>query len=1561
METSAIALSVCELNDRIMRLNPLALELSSAPYPGLRPFSSSEADVFFGREHQTDQLLERLAQHRFLAVLGPSGCGKSSLVEAGMRPALASGFMVGAGSHWRVAYLRPGKQPLRNLAEALMQVGVMHHGRDDHDAARSKVETTLRRGPLGLVELACDSKLEPDENLLLLVDQFEELFRFAATDATEETSVAQRQHEAAAFVSLLLASAAAAHERIYVTITMRSDYLGQCAMFRGLPEAINDGLYLTPRLTRDECASCITSPARVFGGDVEPLLVNRLLNDFGPDPDQLPLLQHALLRMWNCHDQAESESGKIVLTLLDYERIGGLAAALSQHADAILSKLSAEDQRLAELIFRRLTDLQSGRRDQRAPATVAQIARFAGTNVDAVIRVADAFRCHGCCFLTPRDDVVLGPDSVIDVGHESILRQWDTAARWIKEEEEVFTLYRRLQQAAQDWDSEQGALWRGPGLERAVEWRTKIEAIPGWPMRYAGASQLEAVLRFLRESERAQGAERKRQSGVRLRRILAYTVTSAALLLVHLMVLHRYLYVWERVAFHASVQAIQGVPKGTLELTPEQVRARTMSYRVVTAGRLGAVKRMYAVNGRGSGTNDPSAGEFAERAPTYHGPAEARGLKASLWVYSYDADGELQSELEYTRNRQLVHGKIYVRRETNGSKDRIAYFIGPDGTPTIVRGVSEDSAYYWAERYTTDGRTQTTQYLGEVGQRVPGNDRAWATKGEYDERGRLLALISLDSRGNKMRDSYGNAVMRTKYDSKGDAIEDAAYDENDKPTLVDDGWSTRRVVYDSNHNVTEESYYDVHGAPTMAKGGWHRRKFVRDEHGRDIEAHHFDVSGRPSADSEGCHRYAHEFDELDRLRRRTCQAADGSKRKHRGGSATELFRYDRDGRYEEISYLDVFDRPVHAEVGYAAVHMSYDENGRGTRIRYWGPDGRMASNKQGYAEERTSYVKNRERTSYFDADGRPVVIAGGYAILEQERDIFGNVIQRSYLDASGHPVRSSRGYTALRSTFDAQGRQVETSYRGETGEVVLGKDGYAGWRTEFDELGRSIETHYLGLSGEPIATIEQGIAGWTTGYDAWDNEISRRYFDVSGNITLTFQGEAGWNATFDALGNELEREYVDKAGHPTLHAWDQDKRFAGGGYAVLAQRFDQRGRLVESSYLGTNRQPILNPERWSRVVHTLSDDGHQLRSAYFDANGPTRTLAGFAVVARDFADRVVDIHYLDVDHQTLIASSAGYARVVKTLDARGQWIEQATFGAQGERVAGGDGAHRNVAVRNTRDEIIRVEDFGTDAEPNLLRVTEYDYDSWGNPAEERHLDARRAPVASKDQPCAVLRWTHSARQELLRQECRDGQRLLFAGLEQGAAAIVYGYDRRGGMTTQQYNDSSDEPFATEYGYAAIRYQCDSLGRQIEATYHDANGARVDTDLGFARTTYSYDPQGNLAVQSFFDANDAPVRPVSKIVSTFDSARLKQRERFYGPSDKPARLAGDGQHETVYKHDEFGKLIELSYRDKWGQPTRGYAGQLHDEQWRLCGRWKVRYEQGGNLRKTGECEWSLDPT
>ena len=473
----------------------------SNPFPGLRPFEKEESDLFFGRETQTDELLRRLRRSRFLAVVGTSGSGKSSLVRAGLLPALHGGFMVQAGSHWRVAIMRPGADPMGSLACELDRPEVLGREADDPEFSCAMMEATLRRGSLGLCDAYRLAWLPSRDNLLVVVDQFEELFRFKQGASLKNRLV---EEDAAAFVKLLLDASLQRKLPIYILLTMRSDYLGDCAQFRGLPEAINDGQYLIPRLTREQLRSAIEQPITITLGKREMItsrLTNRLLNEMGDTPDRLPILQHAMMRTWQHWDERGVSNSSIDIE--DYEAIGGMGKALSRHADHIYKSLPTDRVRkVAERLFRCITEKDANGRGIRRPITFGQICQAIDATEAEVQQTIDAFRGAGKSFLMPPPPEELTPATIIDISHESFMRVWRRLKGWLLQEAASAQIYVRLADTALLEAAGKAELYRGRDLDSALEWQKANKPKTAWAQRYE--PHFETAMKFLERSKAAR-------------------------------------------------------------------------------------------------------------------------------------------------------------------------------------------------------------------------------------------------------------------------------------------------------------------------------------------------------------------------------------------------------------------------------------------------------------------------------------------------------------------------------------------------------------------------------------------------------------------------------------------------------------------------------------------------------------------------------------------------------------------------------------------------------------------------------------------------------------------------------------------------------------------------------------------------------------------------------------------------------------------------------------------------------------------------------------------------
>lgn len=480
------------------------------PFPGLRSFSTEEDHLFFGREVQIKESVDRLANKRFLAVIGSSGSGKSSLVRAGIIPALSKQKHHSISGGWNVLIFRPGENALARLTNTLIDTFKLAPAGQNFDAKFNQISTSLQQNPKALVDLL--SKSGKGNNTLIVIDQFEEIFRFK-----QETYVSEELYaETNTFVNLFLEAISQKEVPIFVTLTMRADFLSDCAEFVGLTEALNEGHYLVPRMTLEERKTAIISPVALCGGMISDRLVDRLVEDTGNDPDQLPILQHALMRTWDFWQSSRLDDQPIDIP--HYEAIGTMKEALSRHAEEVYNELPDTHSRLiTEKLFKLLTNLGEDSRGTRRPTSLAEICKITDSKEEQVVNVIESFRQPERSFLMPPITTDLLPETMIDISHESLMRVWIRLRSWVEEETKSAELYLRLSKSAELYQDGRAGLLVNPELQLAMKWKTDTKPNSTWANRYDPA--FERSILFLEQSNKEYNLEIARRESLQKREL----------------------------------------------------------------------------------------------------------------------------------------------------------------------------------------------------------------------------------------------------------------------------------------------------------------------------------------------------------------------------------------------------------------------------------------------------------------------------------------------------------------------------------------------------------------------------------------------------------------------------------------------------------------------------------------------------------------------------------------------------------------------------------------------------------------------------------------------------------------------------------------------------------------------------------------------------------------------------------------------------------------------------------------------------------------------------------
>lgn len=438
---------------------------SRNPYKGLAAFHESDAGDFFGRGAVVEELVSALAEDRFLAVVGPSGIGKSSVVRAGLISALRHGAIDGS-DEWVITDMLPGPRPFLELERALERVAV--------DLPADVRERFAERDANALAGLG---RVLPDRSeLLLVIDQFEELFTM-----TDEVV-------ASAFLVLLVNAVAFNQARIVVTL--RADFLDRPLLFSEFGELLRESMVGLRSPNPTELGEAIIGPARGVGVDVDAGLVERLVSDVHDRPGGLPLLQFALVELF---DSRESD----LLTLEVHEEIGGVTGSLARRAEGVYEGLETDQQSSIKQVFLRLVTVIDDSPPTRRRVRVTEL-----DDLDAE-QAIDAFARSRMLVFDNHPDT---RTPTVEVAHEALLTEWPRLAGWIEATREDLTLSRRLDDAIRDWNQsgrDEAYLLSGGRLAQHEGWVESTTLSLG--------KHAESFLAASRDYDAAMQAKRRRR------------------------------------------------------------------------------------------------------------------------------------------------------------------------------------------------------------------------------------------------------------------------------------------------------------------------------------------------------------------------------------------------------------------------------------------------------------------------------------------------------------------------------------------------------------------------------------------------------------------------------------------------------------------------------------------------------------------------------------------------------------------------------------------------------------------------------------------------------------------------------------------------------------------------------------------------------------------------------------------------------------------------------------------------------------------------------------------
>jgi AAA ATPase domain/PDZ domain len=1322
-----------------------------SPFRGLKPFDIDDALIFCGRTQAVTDLLDLLrrraaAGRPFALVMGRSGAGKSSLVRAGLLPMLTQPSVIHGAIAWRRGVFRPSDvagRPVAALAAAIVSESALPEiaaGATDAGAlAKLLGENPAAVAPLIRLALArvgetARAALPPgsegDARLVLVIDQFEEIFTQEGVQSTDR----------AAFVAALQALAGSG--QVWIVATIRADFYPRC---QDLPSAFlelcpRDAVFELMPPTPEEISQMIRRPARLAGLDFE----KRVDHDEGLDdvlrdaaianPGSLPLLQFALDELYS-----RAGAGRI-LRFKDYEQMGRVEGALQERAETELKALAEDAQAALPLVLSHLVQL-----DLKTGAVAQRRLSYARVAADPDCRALIDWFVDKRLFESDRGS---DGEAVIGVAHEALLRGWKRARDWIERNQAFLRLRARIGAAELLWREEgrpdRLLLPEGQALGDAAALKAERGA-------ELGAAELAYIDQSLALARRARSWRRAR----------ALAAGIAALALGAAGAWYAWAYVMPVSAYYEDYEMRWGFPEGRGVVSADTASHRSVTYKLTRRGALGRVIKVESLNGstKCAQTNEGDT-PFGESADEYdYLPRvqcsvefeESSGRiarqtardRAGREIYSlyYTDWSPKQARAQYWVDKEMrpeISGAVVIRYEyVEGGQNAglVAHKWFTDATDDPKP--NKDGIFGFRHAFDERGHTTEVARLDKDGKHIDLNKKASLWRNSFDSKsGRLIELRYFNSSDAKMVDAGGHWRIEYFYDPFGNETSEIYYDLNDRPlgqkpeesssasagakstkpgeaSAVGDKKSGALPVakwaasYDEHGNQVEIRRFDWRGQPVRKEAAIERIDYDGD--GRRIGHRYFDDNDRPTPDSDGDIAYAIEYGTDGN--RMAIHYLDGDLRPAvppKRGCATVRYRYDENGDETDESYFDTTDAPAPNIDGVARIHYHYARGLEDEAIWYKEHDERV-TNSNRYSRRHTDYDSYGRVSEYhyYDANDAPMQPPQSAATIRILYDQNGNRISRVNLDQNGNPV-DLEGWAEWIDEFDRENRHVRTLYFDAEGRPALGPEKYASVVRRYDRDGNQIRTEYLGPDLKRVVGPE-GYALGTWQYK--EGRLDQRWLYAADGSSV--------RTKFDQQGHEIEKEYLD--------AEDKLRIDAAIGCARVAKVYNAEGFLLEASYFDADDRLCVAKDLHYAHEIWIQKDPRTWQAKFQDASGaPTTNGSGaieFTWTQSDDPARGEGRQTMPDGRSVVVVPSGELVAEYRYYDAAGNPTEDNDFHALRVTFSYDNDKKLMERVRYRADGVVEHERFSTG------ELVEIDYtDGDGNPTDKNELHVFRTLI-----------------------------------------------------------------------------------------------------------------------------------------------------------------------------------------------------------------------------------------